>query len=349
MSREESSTPAGGDAAAAVVETADIIIAGAGPVGLACAIAAKRGGFGHLVLEKGCLASSLYRFPRQMTFFTTPERLEIGGHPLVSSRDKPSRHEALEYYRGVARAEGLQVRTYEEVLRVEGELGAFLVHSRSRDGERLRACRRIIIATGYYDNPNLLGIPGEELPHVSHYYGEAHPYAGERVLVVGGRNSAAEAALDLHRHGAAVTLVHRKPALGATIKYWVRPDIENRLAAGEIRGRFSTRVVEIRPRSALLAPVDGAEWSEEPFDHVFLLTGYHPDAAFLERCGLKPDPRTLKVALDPETLESRDVPGIHLAGSAGAGRYTGNVFIENGRFDCERIFLHLEGRRGGSS
>ena len=317
-------------------EALDLVIVGGGPVGLACAIHAHRAGLRYLVIEKGCLVESVFRFPVNMGFFTTPELMEIGGYPLVCSREKPTRKEALDYYRSVARAEGLDVRTYEEVLSVTGELGDFRIATRGRRADYEYRARRVVLATGYYDTPNRLGIPGEDLPHVSHYYTEAHPYSGQRVVVVGGRNSACEAALDLWRHGALITLVHRGRELGDSVKYWVRPDVENRIEAGEIRALFSTEVLSIA-EDHLMISTQGGPPQREPIDQVFLLVGYHPDTALLERCGLRPDPETLRVAVDPESLEALGRPGLHLAGSCSAGYATGTVFIENGRFDAGKI------------
>ncbi|MDE0739969.1 MAG: YpdA family putative bacillithiol disulfide reductase [Planctomycetota bacterium] len=319
----------------------DIVIIGGGPVGLACAIAARRASIPYLVIEKGCLVNSIFNFPADMTFFTTPELMEIGNHPLICTHDKPTRAEALAYYRAISRVEELRVNLFEKVTGVEGEKGSFEILTEGREGKGSYPCRRIILATGYYDNPNRMGIPGEDLPHVSHYYAEAHPFMGQRVLVVGGKNSACEAALDLFRQGAEVTLVHRGEELGDGIKYWVRPDMENRIEAGEVRTLFNTRVTAIEGNSVTLS--SGAV---EEYDQVFLLTGYHPDGGLLETCGLRPDPETLKPVLDPETLESGDVPGLYLAGSVSAGYETGNVFIENGRFDCEKIFADLERELG---
>ena len=324
----------------------DVVIVGGGPVGLACAITVRRAGLRYLLIEKGCVVNSVFGFPGQMVFFTTPELMEIGEHPLVCVREKPTRAEALDYYRSVARVEKLSIRTYERVTRIDGAEDAFRVCTESRDGSREYVTRRVILATGYFDHPNRLDIPGEDLPHVSHYYGEPHPYAGRRVLVVGGKNSACEAALDLYRHDAEVTLVHRGDALGETVKYWVRPDVENRIRAGEIRSLFNTLITEIRDRTVTLTPVGGGESLQESFDQVFLLTGYHPDVDLLRSCGLRPDPETLKISLDPETLESRDVPGLYLAGSVSAGYETGNIFIENGRFDAQRIVAALCAPRG---
>ena len=321
--------------------TQDIVIIGGGPVGLACAIAARRASIPYLVIEKGCLVNSIFNFPADMTFFTTPELMEIGDHPLICTHDKPTRAEALAYYRAISRVEKLRINLFEKVTDVQGEKDSFEILTEGRDGAGSYPCRRIILATGYYDNPNRMEIPGEDLPHVSHYYAEAHPFMGQRVLVVGGKNSACEAALDLFRQGAEVTLVHRGEELGDGVKYWVRPDMENRIEAGEVRALFNTRVTAIEGNSVTLST--GAV---EEYDQVFLLTGYHPDGGLLGTCGLKPDPETLKPALDPETLESRDVPGLYLAGSVSAGYETGNVFIENGRFDCEKIFADLEREMG---
>ena len=321
--------------------TQDIVIIGGGPVGLACAIAARRASIPYLVIEKGCLVNSIFNFPADMTFFTTPELMEIGDHPLICTHDKPTRAEALAYYRAISRVEELRINLFEKVTDVRGEKDSFQILTEGRDGAGSYPCRRIILATGYYDNPNRMEIPGEDLPHVSHYYAEAHPFMGQRVLVVGGKNSACEAALDLFRQGAEVTLVHRGEELGDGVKYWVRPDMENRIEAGEVRALFNTRVTAIEGNSVTLS--SGAV---EEYDQVFLLTGYHPDGGLLETCGLKPDPETLKPILDPETLESSDVPGLYLAGSVSAGYETGNVFIENGHFDCEKIFANLKRELG---
>lgn len=326
-------------------EDLGVLIVGAGPVGLACGIAAKRLGYRYAVIEKGCLVNSIFHFPRNMGFFTTAELLEIGGHPLSTAREKPNRWEALAYYRGVARAEGLDVRTHERVLgAAPREDGTFFVSTESRDGARSYTCRWLIIATGTYDNPNRLGIPGEDLPHVSHYYEEAHACTGDSVLIAGGGNSAVEAALEIHRQGGRVTLAVRGADLKPTIKYWAMPDIRNRLAEGAIRALFHTRVVEVRARNAVLEHRDGSgalATREEAFDHVLLLTGHHPDAELLRACGLAPDPKTYQARLDPETRESRDVPGIFLAGGVAAGLEAGSVFIENGRYDCESIFRRI--------
>jgi thioredoxin reductase (NADPH) len=320
----------------------DLVCVGAGPTGLACAIEAKRAGFRPLVVDKGCLCNSLYHYPTNLVFFTTPELMEIGDLPMTTAGEKPSRHEALKYYRKATEHYELELRLYESVERVAGTDGDFVVHARTRLGEpRQYAAKKIVIATGYYDLPNRLGIPGEDLPHVSHYYTEAHPYWGQEVIVVGGKNSAAEAALDLWRGGARVTLVHWRAELGASIKYWVRPDIENRIRAGQIQAYFETEVERIEAEEVWLKGRSGSK--RIPAQAVFLLTGYHPDFEFLQGQGIVLDPETMKPACNPETLES-NVPGIYLAGVVIGGRETGEIFIENGRFHGKQIAASLRTR-----
>lgn len=321
--------------------TYDIICIGAGPTGLACAIEAKRAGMKPLVIDKGCLCNSIVHYPSNMVFFTTPELLEIGDLPLVSATEKPVRAEALKYYRKAAEHYDLEVRLFERVLSVGGHDGNFTVATQTADGaEGKYVGRKICVATGYYDLPNVMSIPGEDLPHVSHYYTEPFEFWNQHVVVIGGKNSAAEAALDLYRNGARVTLVHRRPELGATIKYWVRPDIENRIKAGQITGLLETRVKQIT-RDEVVVQNGGGE-KRLPAKQVFALTGYHPDFAFIESLGVQLDPETRKPALDPNSLES-NVPGIHLAGVVIGGRFTGEIFIENGRFHGKQIINALKG------
>lgn len=318
----------------------DIICIGAGPTGLATAIEAKRAGMKALVIDKGCLCNSIFHYPVNMVFFTTPELLEIGDLPLVSPTEKPTRAEALKYYRKAAEHYELELRLFERVERVEGHDGSFTVVTQTEKGiEGRYATKKIAVATGYYDLPNMMRIPGEDLPHVSHYYTEPFEFWNQDVVVIGGKNSAAEAALDLYRNGVRVTLVHRKPELGATIKYWVRPDIENRIKAGQIKGLLDTRVKEIT-QDEVVVQNGGAE-KRLPAKQVFALTGYHPDFAFIESLGVELDPDTRKPALDPNTLES-NVPGIHLAGVVIGGRFTGEIFIENGRFHGKQIIEALK-------
>ena len=320
--------------------TYDIVCIGAGPTGLACAIEAKRAGMRSLVIDKGCLCNSIYHYPVNMVFFTTPELLEIGDLPLVSAAEKPVRVEALKYYRKAAEHYELELRLFERVLRVDGHDGKFTVVTQTEKGNEERyTSKKIAVATGYYDLPNVMNIPGEKLPHVSHYYSEPFEFWNQDVVVIGGKNSAAEAALDLYRNGARVTLIHRNAELGQGIKYWVRPDIENRIKAGQVKALFETRVTRITENEVVVA--NGAAEKRLPAKQVFALTGYHPDFEFIESLGVRLDPETRKPALDPNTLES-NVPGIHLAGVVIGGRHTGEIFIENGRFHGKQIIESLK-------
>jgi thioredoxin reductase (NADPH) len=314
----------------------DVLVIGAGPTGLACAIDAQLAGYSVLLIDKGCLCNSLFHYPANMTFFTTPELLEIGSMPFSSPNQKPTRAEALEYYRKVAEHYRLNVLPYHNVDSVSGADGEFTVHTtdRFRRATTHRA-RKLIVATGYYDLPNYLGIPGEDLPKVLHYYDEPHPYFGLNVLVIGGKNSAAIAALDLWRHGAKVTLVHRGAALHRHIKYWIKPDIENRIKNGEVAAYLSSTVESISEDSVTLATPKGQ--IKLPNDFVFALTGYHPDFGFIESLGVTLDEANDRCPIcDPATLES-NVPGIYLAGVIVAGERTNEIFIENGRFHGKLI------------
>jgi thioredoxin reductase (NADPH) len=393
----------------------DVIVVGAGPSGLSAAIAAKQRQLDYLVLEQGVLVNSIYRFPPQMVFFTTPELLEIGGLPFVSPYDKPTRTEALKYYRKVADTYDLQIAYGEKVVSIEREAAAeesvepqrlarrsprdspaseggsgasavsdesgheggtptlVVTTQSSRGVARARYARNVIMAIGYYDHPVKLGVPGEDLPHVHHYYGEPHPHYRQRVVIVGGGNSAADAALEMYRAGAKVTIVHRAPSLKPTIKYWVRPDIENRIKEGSIAARFNACVTAIRPNSVVIrstgsaagrlvgsgphdeaivpgspgqdaasdtaaeacAAGDAGREEEIAADAVYLLTGYRADADLLCRAGVSLTERAAPV-YDPETFET-NVPGLFVAGGAVAGIDTGTIFIENGRFHGERI------------
>jgi thioredoxin reductase (NADPH) len=320
----------------------DIICIGAGPTGLAAAIEAKFEDLSAMVIDKGCLCNSLFHYPVNMTFFTTPERMEIGELPMTVAAGKPTRAEALKYYRRAVEHFDVEVRQYERVERVAGHEGAFMVHTVDAHGQPQQYhSKKIVVATGFYDHPNFLEVRGEDLPHVSHYFTEAHPYWNQDVVVVGGGNSAAEAALDLFRAGAHVTIIHRGAELGRTLKYWVKPDIENRIRAGEIRAMFHTHVVAFEPGNVLVKN----ERSEEsvPASQVFVLTGYHPDFAFLEKLGIRLATTNRKPAIDPETLES-NVPGIYLAGVVIGGDDTSHIFIENGRFHGRQIIAAITGK-----
>jgi thioredoxin reductase (NADPH) len=318
----------------------DVLIVGAGPIGLACAVSARRRGLDPLVIDAGAIADSIARYPVGMTFFTTPELLEIGGHPFACAGEKPTREEALKYYRGVVRAEGVRVRTHARLVGVEhgvrkGDPGILCRVQGEVDSVDVQ-CRKLVLATGYYDHPNRLGIPGEDLPHVSHYYDEGHASFGKSVVVVGGKNSAVEAALDLFRCGARVTLVHRGPALGESVKYWVKPDLENRIRAGEIAARFDTLIRSIDERGVTVRNPGGRE-ETLPAERVYLLTGFLPDFELFRAIGIKLDPLSKRPQIDPDTLET-NVPGVYMVGSITRGRDISEVFIENGRFDGEKVF-----------
>ncbi|HET8644963.1 MAG TPA: YpdA family putative bacillithiol disulfide reductase, partial [Vicinamibacteria bacterium] len=314
----------------------DLVIVGAGPSGLAVAIAAHQQGLAYEVLDKGALVNSIYNFPRHMVFFTTADLLEIGGMPFVTPYEKPTQPEGLKYYRRVTEAWGLRVALGEEVTALERSDGDFVVESRTGEGERRRRARNVVLATGYYDHPNRIEVPGEDLPHVSHYYYEPHAYWRQDVVVVGGKNSAAIAALELYRAGARVTLVHRRPALADSVKYWIRPDIENRIREGSIPARFATCVREIHARGVSVESLADGSREELPAAAVFLLTGYHPDPALLLQAGAQVDPESLVPRHDPQTLQT-DVPGLYVAGALASGRHTSRIFIENGRFHGEAI------------
>jgi thioredoxin reductase (NADPH) len=312
-----------------------VVIAGAGPTGLACGIELKRRRLSATLFDKGCLTNSLYNYPTNMTFFTTPELLEIGDIPMTSLGEKPVRAEALKYYRRVAAHYQLDVHQYERVLGFEGSDGDFLVATEDRFGARRQyRARKVILSTGYYDKPNLLGVEGEDLTKVMHYYREAHPYYGHDVMVVGGKNSAAIAALELHWTGARVTLVHRRLALGENVKYWIRPNIDNRIKSGEIQAYFESRIKRIEDRTVTLETPGGEVTLANDF--VFAMTGYRPDTGFLSQHGIHFDEATRRPRLDPETLES-ERRGVYLAGVLVAGLHTNEIFIENGRFHGVQI------------
>lgn len=328
----------------AASEIVDLLVVGAGPTGLACAIEAQRAGFSALLVDKGCVCNSLFHYPAHMTFFTTPELLEIGNMPFSSPNQKPNRNEALEYYRKVAEHYRLDIRQYETVEKVEGSDGNFIVHTTDRFARPLTyRARKLAISTGYYDLPNYLDIPGEELHKVRHYYHEPHPFYGLDILVIGGKNSAAIAALDLWRHGARVTLVHRGAEMHRHVKYWILPDINNRVKHGEIKAYFNSTVTNISEDDVTLQTPEGAVTLPNHF--VFALTGYHPDFEFIEQLGVKLDEANDRCPVcDPATLES-NVPGIYLAGVIVAGERTNEIFIENGRFHGQLIAEDLRAKR----
>ncbi len=312
------------------------LIVGAGPIGLASAIAATRRGITPLVIDAGAIADAIVRYPIGMVFFTTPERLEIGNHPLTCSGAKATREEALMYYRGVARAEQLDVRPYVRLVGATRQEDGIHCRVATAMGEATIRTPRLVLATGYFGHANLLEVPGESLPHVSHWFDEPHRTAGLDVVIIGGKNSAVETALLCHRAGARVTLVYRRPEFKPSLKYWLRPDLENRIAAGEITAHLGCEVRAITADRVVLRNTAGAMVTVAA-DRVYALTGYHPDFALLRQIGIAFDAAGDRPLLNPETLES-SVPGVYLAGSVGAGRFISEVFIENGRYDGEKIF-----------
>ena len=319
--------------------TFDFLVVGAGPTGLACAIEAQKAGFRTVLVDKGCICNSLFHYPAHMTFFTTPELLEIGDIPFPSPNAKPNRNEALQYYRLVAAHYKLDVRQYHRVERVTGSEGAFEVHTEDRFGRPgMLTARRLAVSTGYYDLPNFMNVPGENLSKVHHYYNDPHPYFGMDVVVIGGKNSAAIVALELWRSGARVTLVYRGPGIQPHVKYWIKPDIENRIKNGEIKAYFESKVVEITPDAVVLETPEGSLTLKNDF--VFAMTGYHPDFSFLESLGVRFEGEDRLPVCDPVTLES-NVAGIYLAGVIVAGSRTNEIFIENGRFHGRQIAAAL--------
>ena len=324
-------------------ETFDFLVVGAGPTGLACAIEAQKAGFRTALVDKGCVCNSLFHYPAHMTFFTTPELLEIGDIPFPSPNPKPSRNEALQYYRLVAAYYKLDVRQYHRVERVTGSDGAFTVHTEDRFGRpgALKA-RKLALSTGYYDLPNFMNIPGENLSKVHHYYNDPHPYFETDVVVIGGKNSAAIAALELWRSGERVTLVHRGQGVQPHVKYWIKPDIENRIKNGEIKAYFESQMVQITQDAVVVETPEGPITLKNDF--VFAMTGYHPDFDFLENLGVRFEGPDKLPVCDPRTLES-NVPGIYLAGVIVAGSRTNEIFIENGRFHGKQIAAALTAKR----
>ena len=313
----------------------DVLVIGAGPTGMACAIEAQRAGFTTAMVDKGCLVNSLFHYPANMVFFTTPELLEIGDIPFTTANQKPNRSEALEYYRNVAQHYRLDVRQYQRVTSVSGYDGAFKVGVQDlHNHEHEYTARKIVAATGYYDRPNYMNIPGEDLPKVMHYYKDPHPYFDMDVLIVGAKNSASIAALELWRRGSRVTMVHRGPEIHRNVKYWIKPDIENRIKNGEVTAHFNSCVLEIRQNSARIKTPEGEH--EIKNDFVFALTGYHPDYEFLESLGIELTRPEMRPVCDPRTFES-NVPGIYVAGCVVSGSKTSEIFIENGRFHGRQI------------
>jgi thioredoxin reductase (NADPH) len=323
------------------ITACDVVVVGAGPCGLAAAIALDRAGFTSLVFDAGCVVNAITQYPTYATFFSTAERLSLGGVPFLIAESKPTRRDALAYYRGVVDATGIAVRQYEEVTAIEGVRGAFTVHSRRRGLPAVTRCERVVIATGYWGSPNLLQVAGEDLGHVHHTYREGHAAFQQRSVVVGGGNSAAEAALDLWRSGSRVTLVHFGPTFDKRIKPWVLPDLNNRIAEGSVRARWNARVSSIDGECVHLVGSLGEQESIGA-DHVFLMTGFAPNVALLRSIGVPIDGTTGIPAHDPRTLETA-VPGVFIAGVIVAGFDANKIFIENGRYHGDAIVAALRG------
>ena len=322
------------------METFDVAIVGAGPTGLACGIELKKRGLRPVLFDKGCVVNSIYHYPINLVFFTTPELLEIGDIPMTSLNEKPGRTEGLKYYRRVADHYRLDVHQYERVLGFDGSDGNFVVRTETSEGEAFcYQAKKIILASGYYDIPNRLGVPGEDLDKVIHYYREAHPYYNQDVLLVGAKNSAAIAALELFWTGARVTLVHRGSGISDSVKYWIKPNIENRIKCGEVKAYFHSTVKEIRQHEVVLNTPEGEIAVKNDF--VFAMTGYRPDFEFMAEHGIHLDQKTSKPITDPQTLES-ERKGVYLAGVIVAGTHTNEIFIENGRFHGRLIADALE-------
>ncbi len=311
-----------------------ITIIGAGPIGLACGIALKKQDLPFRIIDKGCLVNSVFHYPTNMTFFSTSDRLEIGDVPFISHGVKPTRREALEYYRRVAESYGLPLQLYEEVRDVRGKDGSFTVSTEKGTYES----SKVILSSGFYGLPHRMNVPGEDLPKVKHYYNEPHPYAFMKVLVVGAGNSAVDVALESFRCGSEVTMVVREPHIKESVKYWVKPDIENRIREGSIRAFFNSEVTEIRGREVVIRTPDGYQTIENDF--VMAMTGYKPDFGLLERIGIDFTGEERMPVYDEQTHES-NVPGVYLAGVVCGGMNTSKWFIENARTHAERIAAHI--------
>ena len=328
-------------------ETLDVIVVGAGPTGLACAIEVKRAGYRVKTIEKGCVVNSLYNYPTNLTFFTTPELLEIGNIPMTAVRDKPSRGEALKYYRRVTSYYQLDIHQYEQVNSIIGEDGCFVINSTDCRGTRqCYEAKKVVLATGFYDIPIQMDVPGEDLPKVQHYYREPHPFFDSELAIIGGKNSAALCALECYRAGAHVTLIYHGSELASTIKYWIRPDIDNRIKNGEIQAFLQSRVTRIEEDAIHLDTPQGPVTI--PNDFVLAMTGYQPDLKFLASLGILLDGQTLKPRTNPDTLES-DRTGIYLAGVIVAGMHTSEIFIENGRFHGITIAADIKSKLTGKN
>ncbi|KFC19910.1 YpdA family putative bacillithiol disulfide reductase [Chryseobacterium sp. FH1] len=316
------------------MELYDILIVGGGPIGLACALEAKKNQLKYIIIEKGTVANSLYNYPLYMTFFSTADRLEIDEIPFITTKAKPGRQDALEYYQGIARQKEINIRPYEKVLNIEKST-FFQVET----SKQIYFAKNVIIATGFYDIPNLMNIPGEDLPKVKHYYTEPYPYAFQNVVVVGSSNSAVDCALEIYRKGGNVTMIVRNREISKSVKYWVKPDVENRIKEGSIKAHFGAELLEIKPNSVIFKTENG-ETQEIENDFVLAMTGYLPDFEFLKNTGLDLKGECLNPNYNPETMES-NIEGIYLAGVVCGGKDTHLWFIENSRIHAKQIINHI--------
>ncbi|AVR45524.1 YpdA family putative bacillithiol disulfide reductase [Christiangramia fulva] len=322
----------------------DVIIIGGGPIGIACALEAQKKNLTYLIIEKGCLVNSLYNYPTNMTFFSTSEKLELDGIPFISSNPKPGKREALEYYRRIATSNDINIHLFEKVNEVKTE-NANSHKVFTTKGEYTAA--NIIVATGFYDIPNYLGISGEDLPKVSHYYNDPHYYATQKTLVVGASNSAVDAALEIYRKGGDVTMIVRQAEIGQRVKYWVRPDIVNRIEEGSIKAYFHSNLKEIRENQVVIDTPEGEDVLENDF--VLLLTGYRPNFGFLQNMGISLSDDGKKIPSYNEDTMETNVPGIYLAGVICGGVETHKWFIENSRIHAKMIMEHISKREKASA
>lgn len=317
------------------MEILDILIIGAGPIGLNCALEAQNNNLKHLIIEKGTIVNSLYHYPLYMRFFSTAEKLEIDSIPFITTSPKPGRQDALEYYQGIARQKELNIHLYEKVLNVSKNKGIFDIETTKAN----YLARNVVIATGFYDIPNLMNVPGENLPKVKHYYTEPYPYARQKIVVVGSSNSAVDAALETYRKGAEVTMIVRHSEISKSVKYWVKPDIENRIAEGAIKAHFNAELIEIKERSVVFKSEDH-QIREIENDFVLAMTGYLPDFDFLKNSGIELKGDCMNPSYNPETMET-NIPNLYLAGVVCGGKDTHLWFIENSRIHANMIINHI--------
>ncbi len=325
------------------MEVLDVAIIGSGPCGMTNGIEAEKKGYHYLIFEKGSIANTIRRYPTNISFFSTAELLELEGipFPTTSPGKRPSRQEAMEYYLKIAQHFDLKISQYTTVKNISKEDDLFKVETDQGD----YLAKNVVLAIGYFDNANKINVPGEDMDHVSHFYDEAFGYANLNVAVVGGANSAAESTMELYRHGAKVRLIHRRDELSKSIKYWIKPDLENRIKEGSIPAHWNSDVQAINEKEIIVKNKDSGEVEHIPADFVFLLTGYHPDGGFLKNSGIEIDEETLIPRFNQETYET-NVPGIYVAGAVVCGCETANIFIENGRYHAKSIFRHIASKKG---